>query len=215
MTTNPSHQRSRSKASSLRTSQASFLTVAVQADPLGTGEKTGTYIYIVDGLIVPDTIGRRALVPGRRVAFTEDVIAIATSDEVGEVGIVKSADGNTLVLTKLENAEPGYGRPMGSKDISFTLDADTAFIANAQPSSRSAVLTPGAYVRLMGAAPQTINVIEPVAPIRAFPGAYRNSRFWHDHRIRPGNAHRYCADATPRWQRGRRAGRGSQTRQSR
>ena len=57
---------------------------------MSTGESTGTYIYIVDGLIVPDTIGRQeALVPGRRVAFTEDVIAIATNDEVSDVGIVR------------------------------------------------------------------------------------------------------------------------------
>ena len=45
----------------------------------GTGEKTGTFIYVVDGLLVPDTIGRRALVPGRRAAWSEDVIAIQTS----------------------------------------------------------------------------------------------------------------------------------------
>lgn len=44
-----------------------------------TGEKTGTYIYLVDGLLVPDHIGKQALVPGRRIAFTEDVIAIPTS----------------------------------------------------------------------------------------------------------------------------------------
>ena len=143
---------------------------------VATGEKTGTYIYIVDGLIVPDSIGRRALLPGRRIAFTEDVIAIATSEEISDVGILKSFSDDALVLTKMENAELGYGRPVGFKDITFSLDEDTDFIMNAQVSSRSEVMVPGAYVRRIGAVAQTINVTEAVTPIRAFPGAYVNSR---------------------------------------
>ena len=70
----------------------------------------------------------------------------------------------------------GYGEPTGSVDISFQLDPDTAFLVDTEPATREAVLLPGAYVRRIGAVPQTINVIEPVVPIRSFPGAYANSR---------------------------------------
>ena len=140
-----------------------------------TGEQTGTYIYIVDGLVVPDHIGKMALAPGRRVAFSEDCIAIETSDEMSELGIITAVDGNSVVLTKVENATPGYGREQGQKDFTFELVENTTFIQDAQPATREQVLQAGTYARIMGAAPQTINVIEPFAPIRSFPGNYAGS----------------------------------------
>lgn len=80
-------------------------------------------------------------------------------------------------MTKMENAEPGYGRKAGHKDIDFKLDQNTAFIMDAKPSSKAEVLKDGTYVRIVGAAPQTINVIEPIDPIRTFPGAYLHSSY--------------------------------------
>ncbi|MGB0242341.1 MAG: Ig-like domain-containing protein [Verrucomicrobiales bacterium] len=141
----------------------------------GTGEKTGKFIYVVDGLLVPDTIGRRALVPGRRAAWSEDVIAIQTFDEVSDLGIVKSVNGDEVTLTKMENAEPGYGKPAGSKDLPFAIDADATYWQDNQSSDRATVLAVGNYVRRIGACAQTVNVIEPTAAIRSFPGAYVNS----------------------------------------
>ena len=142
-----------------------------------TGEKTGTYIYVVDGLIVPDRIGKKALVEGRRAAWSEDVIAIQTFDEISEVGIIKSISKEGFVMTKMENATPGYDRPAGSKDFPFRVEKDALFFHNSQPAQQGEVVKEGNYVRWMGANPQTINVIEAFEPIRAFPGAYKNSTF--------------------------------------
>ena len=152
-----------------------FLPWQFRLNLVATGEKTGTYIYLVDGLLVPDHIGQQALRAGRRVSFSEDVISIQTNDEFSELGVIARVQDEEIVMTKLENAEPGYGRQQGRKDFSFSLDQTAQFLHDAKPVSRDAVVQVGNYVRLMGAVPQTINVIEAVEPIRSFPGAYKHS----------------------------------------
>ena len=140
----------------------------------GTGEKTDAFIYVVDGLLVP-TPSDSALWCLAAAAWSEGVIAIQTFDEVSDLGIVKSVNGDEVTLTKMENAEPGYGKPAGSKDLPFAIDADATYWQDNQSSDRATVLAVGNFVRRIGACcAQTVSVIDRPA-IRSFPGAYVNS----------------------------------------
>ena len=64
------------------------------------------WVYAVDGLVVPAERAWAALQPGRRVAWSEDCVAINTIDTHSHIGNLVGVNGDQIVLRrKMENAE--------------------------------------------------------------------------------------------------------------